>query len=452
VGEHAHRLGENIVNTSSPPFRVCHLGKYYPPAPGGMESHLQTIARAQAAMGLSVRVVCVNHTNREGRDLTYVRHGKTDTLEERDGEVRVTRVGRSASFARLDVCPDLPRLLHAITPENTDILHLHTPNPAMLLALASARPRVPLVITHHSDVIRQRLLKYALRPFEHFVYGKAAVIQATSPEYPSESRLLRRYQDRVESLPLGVNLEAFAEPTPAALAFAARLRAENREPIWLSVGRCVYYKSFDIAIRALALVPGTLVIVGHGPLETSLRQLAKDLGVSRRVVWNHYLPPDELVGTYQAATALWFPSSARSEAFGLVQVESMACGTPVINTRITGSGVPWVCPDEQTGLTVPVNDPIAFAAAARRLIGEPGLRERLSAAGRERAHREFDHRIMARRSFAIYERVLAREGREASTWSFAGPMLRAVWPPPEYHRPMLDEEPLGEETPTGLAT
>jgi hypothetical protein len=130
----------------------------------------------------------------------------------------------------------------------------------------------------------------------------------------------------------------------------------------------------------------------------------------------------------------------------------MACGTPVINTRITGSGVPWVCPDEQTGLTVAVNDPVAFAAAARRLIAEPGLRERLSAAGRERAHREFDHRIMARRSFATYERVLAREGREASSWSLAGPMLRAVWPPPEFRRPVLGEEALGEETPSGLAT
>jgi hypothetical protein len=85
-------------------------------------------------------------------------------------------------------------------------------------------------------------------------------------------------------------------------------------------------------------------------------------------------------------------------------------------------------------------------------VSEPGLRERLAAAGRERAHREFDHRIMARRSFATYERVLAREEREASSWSIAGPMLRAVWPPPEFRRPALEEEGLGEETPSELAT
>jgi rhamnosyl/mannosyltransferase len=432
------------------PLRVCHLGKYYPPAPGGIESHVQTIARAQSSMGLSVRVVCVNHTNHEGRDLTYVRHGATDTVREEDGAIEVVRVGRSASFARLDVCPGLPRFLRGITRENTDVIHLHTPNPTMLLALAAARPNVPLVITHHSDIIRQKILKLALRPFEYFVYGKAAVIQSTSPEYPSESSLLRRYQDRVESLPLGVDLDAFTHPTPAAVDFSNNLRAQHSDPIWLAVGRCVYYKSFDVAIRALPHVAGKLMIVGHGPLEPQLRQLSKDLGVADRVIWKHYLSPDELVGTYRAATALWFPSSARSEAFGLVQVEAMACGTPVINTHITGSGVPWVCPHDQTGLTVPLNDPVALASAANRLMTEDGLRQRLAGAARERARREFDHRTMARRSLAVYQRAVAREQQDQTSWSVARPMLKACWPAPEFRRAALHEV-VAEESHAGFA-
>jgi glycosyltransferase involved in cell wall biosynthesis len=437
------------VKTQS--LRVCHLGKYYPPAPGGIESHVQTIAHAQASTGLSVRVICVNHTNHEGRDLTYVRHGATETVRELDGDIEVIRVGRSASFARLDVCPELPRLLRGIDSSNTDVIHLHTPNPMMLLALAASRPDVPLVITHHSDIVRQRILKLALRPFEYFVYGKASAIQSTSPEYPSESSLLRRYQDRVEALPLGVDLHAFTHPTPAAVEFANRLRAEHTEPIWLAVGRCVYYKSLDVAIRALPHVKGTLMIVGHGPLEPQLKQFSKDLGVSHRVVWKHYLSPDELVGIYGAATALWFPSSARSEAFGLVQVEAMACGTPVINARISGSGVPWVSPHDETGLTVEINDPLALAAAANRLTGDPMLRQRLSLAARDRARREFDHRIMARRSLAVYQRVLAREQREETTWSFARPMLKACRPAPEYRRPMPAAAISVEEPQAGFA-
>src|SRR5258708_24687053 len=126
------------------------------------------------------------------------------------------------------------------------------------------------------------------------------------------------------------------------------------------------------------------MIGGPGPLEPQLRQLSKDLGVSHRVVWKHYLSPDELVGPYGAATALWFPSSARSEAFGLVQVEAMACGTPVINARISGSGGPCVCPHDETGLTIEVNDHAALAAAATRLMTEPGLRNRLGRAAADR--------------------------------------------------------------------
>ena len=434
------------MKASSHALRVCHLGKYYPPAPGGIESHVQTIARAQADMGVQVRVVCVNHTNHEGRDLTYVRHGATETVEEYDQNVAVTRVGRSASFARLDVCPGLNKLLRGITPDNTDVIHLHTPNPTMVLALAAARPKVPLVITHHSDIVRQKLLRLALMPFEHFVYGKAAALLSTSPEYPSESGILRRHQERVEALPLGVDLCGHTSPTAESEAFAAELRAAHPGPIWLGVGRCVYYKSFDVAIRALVHVPGTLVIVGSGPLQDQLKQLAKDVGVSDRVVWKPYLSPAELIGAYRAATALWFPSNARSEAFGLVQVEAMGCGTPVINAAISGSGVPWVSRHDETGLTVPINDPVAFAAAAKRLLDEPGLRDRLGRAARERAVREFDHRVMARRSVEAYDRVLVREGRSQSTWSLAKPMLKLWIPAPAFRR-MLKPAAVGQDGP-----
>ncbi len=402
-------------------------------------------------MGLDVRVICVNHMNHEGRDLTYVRHGATETITEYDGDIEVLRIGRSASFARLDVCPSLPRVLRGLTRENTDIIHVHTPNPTMLLALCAARPNVPVVITHHSDIIRQKLLKMALKPFEHFVYGKASAIQSTSPEYPSESSLLRRYQDRVESLPLGVDLHGFTHPTAAAIDYANHLRSQHSEPLWLGVGRCVYYKSFDVAIKALPHVPGKLMIVGHGPLEPQLRQLAKDLNVSDRVVWQHYLTNDQLVGTYAAAKALWFPSNARSEAFGLVQVEAMACGTPVINAHIPGSGVSWVSRHEESGLTVEMNDPLALAAAANRLMNEAGLCERLSHGAKSRACREFDHRIMAQRSLAMYQRTLARESREVSTWSLSRPMLKLCGPAPEFRRRPVIDTVMPEEATAGFA-
>ncbi|MFM7538532.1 MAG: glycosyltransferase [Planctomycetota bacterium] len=98
-----------------------------------------------------------------------------------------------------------------------------------------------------------------------------------------------------------------------------------------------------------------------------------------------------------AATALWFPSVARSEGFGLAQVEAMASGCPVINTAIPGSGVPWVSLHGVSGLTVPVEDPAALAEAARHLSENATLRASLAEGARARAVSEFDHSLMASR-------------------------------------------------------
>ena len=113
-----------------------------------------------------------------------------------------------------------------------------------------------------------------------------------------------------------------------------------------------------------------------------------------------------IVPYYHAATAFWFPSNFKSEAFGLVQVEAMASGCPVLNTDIPGSGVAWVSRHDETGLTVPVDDPAALARAANRFLNEPGLRQRLADAGRLRAQRDFDHRVMAARSIEVYRDIL----------------------------------------------
>ncbi|XXF81517.1 glycosyltransferase [Myxococcaceae bacterium GXIMD 01537] len=392
------------------PPRICHLGKFYPPASGGIETHVQTLARAQAALGASVEVLCINHAASEAGAGTHEFLGRTRTAVEQDGPVRVTRVGRVASVARLDVAPDLVLQLQRVLARGVDVLHLHGPNPTMALAVA-ALPRLPaLVVTHHSDVIRQRLLGLAFAPVERLLYTRASLVLSDSEPYIGGSPLLRRFRRKVEVLPLGLDLEPFLQP-------AAPARERWRElgaPLWLMVGRLVYYKGLFTALEALREVPGKLLVVGVGPLRDEALARARALGVEDRVVWAGYLPPDELAGAFRAATALWFPSNARSESFGLSQVEAMASGCPVLNTAIPDSGVSWVSRHEESGLTVPVGDAPALAAAARRLLEEPGLRERLSRGAVARARSEFGHMLMAERSLALYERVLgARAGGRA---------------------------------------
>jgi rhamnosyl/mannosyltransferase len=395
------------VNVSR--LRVCHLGKYYPPASGGIETHVQTLARAQAALGADVRVICVNHADANGADSTWQRFGRTQTIIDHDGPVQVLRVGRWATLARLDLCPQLASVLRRLMDDPPHILHLHTPNPTMLLALAWFCPAVPLVITHHSDIVKQRFLHYPFSVFERLAYRRAARLLATSPAYAGGSQVLTAFCSKIRSLPLGLSLDPYLHPSAAARQFAGHLRQKFQGPLWLVVARLTYYKAIHIALEALVHTPGTLVVVGIGPLAQKLRDRAAELGVADRVVWMGYLSPDELAGAYLAASALWFPSNARSEGFGLVQVEAMAAGCPVINADVPHSGVTWVCPHEITGLTVPLNQPSALAAAAQRLLDDPRLRLRLTAAARRRAEQEFSREVMARRSLDIYREVLECE-------------------------------------------
>ncbi|WP_058997190.1 glycosyltransferase [Leptolyngbya sp. NIES-2104] len=381
------------------PFRICHLSKYYPPQPGGIETHVRALATSQAALGAKVDVICVNACDEEGREAK-----RTATVEELDRNVRVIRLGRMGTLARFDVFGAFSEYFEA-KGFGYDIAHLHAPNPAMALHWTLANSTVPLVVTHHSDIVKQRVLKHVVSPLLNHIYRRAARILIASPTYLAGSDFLRPYRNQAEVLPFGIDLSLYRQPSAAAIAYEKRLRSLYPGPIWLCVGRLVYYKALHIAISALRTVPGTLIIVGKGELADSLQKHAIEVGVSDRVVFKWQVSQDELIGAYRAATALWFPSNARSEAFGLVQVEAMASGCPVINAAIPNSGVTWVSRDGLEGFTVPINDSRALADAANRLLREPHLRGKFAIASQARAL-QFDQMLMAQESLRIYERVI----------------------------------------------
>jgi glycosyltransferase involved in cell wall biosynthesis len=391
-------------------LRICHLAKYYPPNPGGIETHVQTLALAQVKLGAEVTVICVNDLDAIGNISV-----KTRTVQEFDGKLKIIRIGRALSIAKFDLCPEFLRYFTKLTEESYDIVHLHTPNPTMLVAWLSfwsinwfkGRQKISLLITHHSDIIKQRILKYGIRLLEYCVYRQSECILTTSTNYIEGSKFLRSFK-KVEALPLGLDCSLYKYPSDDAIKYAKSLKDYYGDVIWISVGRLVYYKGLHIAIKALAYVPGKLLIVGIGALAQELKALVKELNLEDRVVWLGKVSTEDLIGVYHAATALWFPSNARSEGYGLVQVEAMASGCPVINADIPCSGVTWVSRHNCEGLTIPLNDHLALAKAAQSILDNPKLRDRL-VRGAEARLPEFDHMTMAKRSFEIYYESLGRE-------------------------------------------
>ena len=173
------------------------------------------------------------------------------------------------------------------------------------------------------------------------------------------------------------------------------------------VQTCALPICFQYLIPAMASIKGTLLIIGDGPLASPLRALAIACGVAGRVHQLGAMPNRDVAPYMQAADIFVFPSIESRESFGIVQLEAMVCGKPVINTSLK-SGVPLVSLDGITGLTVPPADTAALAAAMARLAGNPELRDKLGAAARVRVKREFTVEIMARRTVDLYRRVLRR--------------------------------------------
>jgi glycosyltransferase involved in cell wall biosynthesis len=364
--------------------RVLQVGKFYPPHVGGMESHLRTL--------------CMGIRDRANVEV-IVSAGGRRTAHSVIGGIPVSRVGTLATLASAPLCPGMAR---EIAGRSCDLVHLHHPNPAAFIAYLASRNRSKLVVTYHSDTVRQRVSSRLYEPVLRRVLDRADAIIATSPEYLASSPLLRRYDDRTMVIPLGTDVSA--------------LRSVERSEIWrvrqkfggrlvLSVGRLVYYKGLEYLIRAMRAVDGTLLIVGDGPLRAQLEQLAAGLELQQRVVFLGAV--DEVGPYYHAADVFALPSCERSEAFGLVQVEAMACGTPVVNTDLR-SGVTFVSPHGVTGFTVPRRNPPALAAALNRLLDDAPLRSALGAAAMHRAMTEFNEERMADRTMELYHRVLHR--------------------------------------------
>lgn len=374
-------------------YRILHVGKYYPPAPGGMERVVQLLCEGERAV-IDSRALAA--------------HTGWRTVHEEHLGVPVTRVGSIGAIGSVAVCPTLPL---ALARAQRDLTVIHEPNPGALVTDWLARQRGPLVVWFHSEVLRPQW-KYRLmyRPLLRRALRRAERIVVSSPRLAEQAAELQEFRHKCAVIPFGID-PGRLERTAAVAERSSAIRSGLDAPMVLFVGRLVPYKGVDVLLRAMPCVSATAVIVGDGPERRTLEALASRLGIAGRVRFAGRLPDADVVAHLHACDVFCLPSVTRAETFGVVQLEAMACGRPVVSTDVP-TGVPWVNQHERTGLIVPPGDAEALAAALARLAGDAALRERLGRGGLARVAAEFTVSRMVARTTALYGEIL-REARAA---------------------------------------
>ena len=370
-------------------MKILHIYKDYFPVVGGIENHIKALAEAQAARGHAVTVL-VHSLDRR-------------THAETIKGVRVIYAARWLTVSSTPLGIALPRLVGRETP---DVTHLHFPYPWGELANYFWGHARCTVMTYHSDIIRQKYTRALYTPFMWRVLNRVDRILSTSPNYVRSSPVLQQFASKCMVVPLGIDPGPFLSTD---MRVAQQVRAgisADSAPILLFVGHLRYYKGLNYLLHALMELPGArLLIVGTGPMESELRALACKLSVDDRVVFAGALSDADLPAYFAASDIFVLPASERSEAFGLVQLEAMAAGKPVVSTEL-GTGTSFVNVDGATGFVVPARDPQTLASAIARLIEDVSLRARMGAAARARVRQEFTLDRMVDRVMLVYDDLL----------------------------------------------
>jgi glycosyltransferase involved in cell wall biosynthesis len=395
--------GEDRGDALSASMRILHVGKYFPPVSGGMERFLGDLVKAQRAAGDDVSAI----VHSDGRSTP-------------DDPPWLMRCPVWFRLLFTPISPAFPLWLRrAISRHDPQVLHLHMPNASAFwaLVLPSARRR-PWVVHWHSDVepsrfkIGLRMAYPFYRVFERAVLERAERIIASSARYLEASEPLHSWRYKCHVVPLGVD--------PDRLPEVATGRASHH---WqtdglrlLSIGRLTYYKGFDTLVRAVAGTPGMeLVIAGEGEERPNLERVLAQGVAPARVRLAGEVDDATLRELLASCDLFCLSSRERTEAFGVVLLEAMRYGKPLLVSDLAGSGVTWVAKEGVNGVLAAPEDVDAWRAALASLSSDPARLRLLGERGRNRYLREFDIGQVARRIREIYSLALAveREGDEA---------------------------------------
>ena len=374
-------------------MRVTHVNKYFfPPHLGGVEQSLNLLTTHLAAAGHEVSAIVSN----EG----------PATVRENVGGVDVLRLSRSIALSSTPIAPGMPAAIREATrgEHAADVLHFHFPYPwgdwSWLVSGASG----PAGMTYHADIVRQKRMLAVYAPVLRRVLERMDRIIVGAPQIAENSPFVSRHLDKVRVVPFAIDTDRLVGNAEMDARVASARKGRTR-PLVVFVGRLIYYKGVSVLVDAMKDVDADLVIIGRGPLEDELREKAVALGISEKLTFLAPVDDAELAAWYRAADVVCLPSTHATEAYGLVQLEAHACGTPVVSTNLP-TGVPFVNLDGVTGLIVPVGDARALAGALSRLTTDKELRDNLGKQAKERVFSEFSVPTMVQRTLAVYAEAI----------------------------------------------
>lgn len=371
-----------------PGWRILHLYRtYFPETQGGVQEAVRQLCLATQHYG------CKNTV------FSLARQPVPELMRRPEGVLV-----RSRSICEIASCdfgaPGSVLRVRSLA-RRADVIHCHYPWPfGDVLAVLGGLGK-PIVVTYHSDIVRQRFLGKLYRPLQNVLFKNASAVVATSDAYRASSPFLKSFDsERLHTIPLGLDIAATLPPEDAVRQLAWEKRFPNG--FFLFVGVLRYYKGLHFLIEAARRTGFPVVIVGDGPERKNLERHASGV---KNIHFLGFIDDDDKFALMRLSRCLVFPSHLRAEAFGVSLLEASAIGRPMITTDI-GTGTSYVNAHGETGYVVPPGDVAALAQAMQKIYYNPLRAEQMGVAAQQRCGRLFSSAVVGRGYRDLYDSVM----------------------------------------------
>lgn len=367
---------------------------------GGVSQHVYFISAELAQLGHQVTIITTKSPQ----------HERLSELSLPDIDIRRVPQGISIYNSSLPL-----RIFKCLNPKEYDVIHAHTPLPSIaeLAALRNARAKSPFVLTYHNDITKGGFAGAIISAAYNYSIGAFALrhadaIIATTRSYAESSPRLKNHLHKVRVVPSGVNIERF-HPGLNQDKIRQRYGLNQSDKVILFAGALEPYKGCDYLVLSLSLIienlpHARLIIIGKGALKEKLKKMARELDISDKVIFAGYVPEEDLPYYYAACDIFVLPSVSPLEGFGVVQLEAMASGKPVVTTTIPGPSEADA--EEVATIHVPPRDKEALADAISKLLTDEGLARKMGENGRKLVEAKYTWSKIARDILSIYRGLM----------------------------------------------